>query len=129
MGTSVPKRFFCLLLAAMTLLAGSFHILCDAKIIECAPCQQSSSNGEDHDGCPACSLSVSIAKTSIAPVKVVMPAMLALAEDAIFVVVPLPELLDGEVCIAGPAIASLHKEQYLLDLVQSIPIRGPSLTA
>lgn len=125
----MPKRFFCLLLAAMTLLAGSFHILCDAKIIECAPCQQSSSSGEDHDGCPACSLSVAIAKTCIAPGKVVMPAMLILVEDTTFVVVPLAELLDGNSCCARPEISGLQKEQHLLDLAQSIPIRGPSLTA
>lgn len=125
----MPKRFFCLLLAAMTLLAGSFHILCDAKIIECAPCQQSSSNGEDHDGCPACSLSVAIAKTSIAPGKVVMPSMLALVEDTIFVVFSLPAPMEENLCVAWSAIACLQNEQHLLDLVQSIPIRGPSLMA
>lgn len=126
------KRFWqflaVLLLAAMTLLAGSFHILCDARIVECVPCQQSSSN-DDHDSCPACSLSVSIAKTSIAPVKFVMPAMQVLVMDDTFVITPFPALLEGAVFVGRPEFASQQAKQHLLDLVQSIPIRGPSLTA
>lgn len=72
---------------------------------------------------------MTIAKISIAPLKAVVPAMLALVEDTSVVLITLSRPLEDPIFVARPAFASRPKEQHLLDLVRVIPIRGPSLTA
>lgn len=126
MGTLKFKQFFCLLLAAIMLVTGSHHILCDAGIIHCAPCQ---TEGGSEDSCPSCSVSTAIARTSVASAKyMVPPFVLHLVSDEFIA------LCLATPVVAKPALASLdfvspQKHHYLRDLVQSIPIRGPSLTA
>jgi hypothetical protein len=126
MGTQRLKQFLCLLLAALTLAASSHHSLCDARLISCLPCQ--TAGGDDHENCPACATSQAIAKSSIAPAKFVMPEV-ALHSLADVIMLMLSTPVGVESSLGQLDFISPQTHHYLRDLVQSIPIRGPSLTA
>jgi hypothetical protein len=127
MGTQRLKQFFCLLLAALTLAASSHHSLCDARVINCPPCQTSDSG--DQDDCPICAVSRTLAKTSVTPARFVMPMVALLALPDVFTALLLSKPVRTEPVLMHLDFISPQKRHYLRDLVQSIPIRGPSLTA
>lgn len=127
MGTQRLKQLFCLLLAALTLAASSHHSLCDAKLINCPPCQ--TAGGGDHDDCPTCAISRTMAKTSVSPPKFVMPVVALLTLPDVVAALLRSKLVSIEPVLTHLDFTSPQKHHYLRDLVQSIPIRGPSLTA
>lgn len=127
MGIFRFKHFFFLLLATITLAASSHHSLCDAGLINCPPCQTAGNDGED--SCPACSTSHLMAKTSVAPAKFVVPVVALVYLTDVFAALLLNEPVSSEPSLTHLDFISPQKHHYLRDLVQSIPIRGPSLTA
>lgn len=127
MGTQRLKQFLCLLLAALTLAASSHHSLCRAGLISCLPCQ--TAGGEDHEDCPACAISQAIAKSSIDTAKFVMPVVALHSLADVFTMLLLSKPVGVESSLSHLDFISPQTHHYLRDLVQSIPIRGPSLTA
>ena len=126
MGTLRFKQFFCLLLAAIMLATSSHHILCETGYVRCPPCQP---EGGDEDSCPACSVSHSIAKTGMASAKYAVPVVVLCLLSDDFVTLLLTKPAAEEPTLYPLDFVSPQKHHYLRDLVQSIPIRGPSMTA
>ncbi len=125
MGVPFTRRLLSLLILLLFAVGSSYHNLCAAGLIECAPCITEVAA----DGCGKCKTCEQSAKASesIPPVKFQNAAfaLIQLALTFSTLIISSPPALPAE----PPQFASadLPLASILLDIKQSIPIRGPSV--